>query len=51
MGVLRHAQGVNNNQVIKVDCKSKRPYIIGDIVELLSLNCCGLDGPGISSEV
>ena len=44
----RHAQGVDDNTVIKVYCNSRRPYIIGHTVELLRPHCHGLDGPGLA---
>ena len=50
LGVLRHNIGVIDNAVIKVDCKSHRPYIIGDIGEIFHPHFRGLDGPGISSK-
>ena len=49
MGVLQHAKGVNNNTLIKVGCKYKCPYIVGQMVELSHPCCGGLDGPGLSN--
>ena len=48
MSVIRHAQCINDNLVIKVDYKSKFPYIFGHSVELLRQFCHDLDVPGIS---
>ena len=48
--VLRHALGINDNPVIKFECKSHHPYIIGEIIELSRSYCCRLDVPGLSSE-
>ena len=49
--ILWYPLSINDNSVIKVDCKPHSPYIIGHIVELLRPNCRGLDSPGLSSEV
>ena len=50
MGVLLHALGADYNPVIKVDYKSHRTHIMGDIIKLLRLDFRGLDGPEISSK-
>ena len=46
MGDLRHAQGVNDNPLITIDFKSKHPYIVRQIFELLRPHFRGLDVTG-----
>ena len=50
LSVIRHAQGIKDNPLIKVDFEYKHPNIVGYIVELSRPRCHGLGGPGISSE-
>ena len=50
MGVFWNDQGINDDPVIKVDFKSKFPYIIGYIFELLRPYFHGLDSPGLARD-
>ena len=47
LSVLRHAQGVDGDPVIKGNFKFKRPYIVGNMVESSLLYFFVLGGPGI----
>ena len=50
LGVLRHALGVNDIPVIKVDCKYHFPYVTCGIIKLSRPHYHGLDRPGPSRE-
>ena len=47
---LWHAQNVDNNPVIKVDCNSRNLYIVGRSAKLLQQHFHGLDGPELASK-
>ena len=50
LSVLRHAQGVHNNPVIKGGCTPNRPSMAAHSIEFPRPHCHSLDDPEIASE-